>query len=96
MTAFPGCPLAPPPNYLPWSIVTTLLCCLPAGIVSIVYAAQVNTKYQAGDVTGALAASANARRWAVIAAVAGVAVGILYVLVMVGLGLFSTMLSTGY
>ncbi|MDQ3389279.1 MAG: CD225/dispanin family protein, partial [Gemmatimonadota bacterium] len=29
------------PNYLIPSILATLCCCLPAGIVSIIYAAQV-------------------------------------------------------
>src|SRR5690242_9892722 len=39
----------PPPNHLVWSILTTLFCCLPLGIVSIIFAAQVNGKWQAGD-----------------------------------------------
>ena len=34
------------PNNLVWAILTTLFCCLPAGIVSIVYAAQVNGRQQ--------------------------------------------------
>ena len=37
------------PNYLVQAILTTLFCCLPFGIVAIVYAAQVNTKIEAGD-----------------------------------------------
>ena len=42
----PGQPMgAPPPNNLVWAILSTLFCCLPLGIVSIVYAAQVNGKY---------------------------------------------------
>src|SRR5438128_1439779 len=32
------------PNYLVQSILCTLFCCLPFGIVAIVYAAQVNSK----------------------------------------------------
>jgi len=57
-------PVAPPPNYLVWAILTTILCCLPFGIVSIVYAAQVNSKWQVGDVAGANQASKNAKTWA--------------------------------
>ena len=38
------------PNNLVWAILSTLFCCLPAGIVSIVYAAQVNGKLAAGDI----------------------------------------------
>jgi len=43
------------------AILVTLCCCLPVGIVSIIYATQVNTKRDAGDVAGALEASENAR-----------------------------------
>lgn len=53
----------PIPNYLVHAILVTILCCLPFGIVAIVYAAQVNSKAQAGDIPGALQASRNARTW---------------------------------
>jgi len=56
-------PAAAIPNYLVFAIVSTVLCCLPAGIPAIIYAAQVNGKLQAGDVAGAKAASDNARMW---------------------------------
>ena len=52
------------PNYLVQAILTTIFCCLPLGIVSIVYAAQVNGKVAAGDRAGALESSRNARMWA--------------------------------
>lgn len=54
----------PPPNYLAWAIVTTILCCLPFGIVSIIYASQVNSKWMAGDYAGAHSSSKNAKIWA--------------------------------
>jgi hypothetical protein len=60
-------PEPPPPNYLVWAILSTILCCLPFGIVSIVYAAQVNTKWQTGDYEGAKASSKNAKIWAWVA-----------------------------
>ncbi len=56
--------MVPPSNYLVWAILTTILCCLPFGIVSIVYAAQVNSKWQVGDFAGANIASKNAKIWA--------------------------------
>jgi hypothetical protein len=59
----PGVP--PPgaliPNYLVQSILVTLCCCLPIGVVAIIFAAQVNSKLAAGDVTGAQEASRKAR-----------------------------------
>jgi hypothetical protein len=57
---------APPgsvPNYLVQAILVTLCCCLPAGVVAIIYAAQVNSKLNAGDIAGAEAASRNAKLW---------------------------------
>ena len=51
------------PNYLVFAILSTVLCCLPAGIPAIVYAAQVNSKLQLGDIAGAQAASKNAKMW---------------------------------
>lgn len=67
------------PNYLVQSILCTLCCCLPFGVVAIVYAAQVNTKVAAGDYVGAVAASKNARLWCWISFGLGLAVGILYI-----------------
>jgi uncharacterized membrane protein YvbJ len=55
---------APVPNSLAPAILTTLFCCLPFGIVFIVYAAQVNGKLAAGDRVGALQSSQNAKTWA--------------------------------
>ena len=51
------------PNYLVQAILCTLFCCVPFGIVAIVFAAQVNPKLSAGDYRGATIASANARTW---------------------------------
>lgn len=60
-----------PNNYLALAIVTTIICCLIPGIVSIIYSTQVNTKYDAGDYDGALQASKNAKTWGIVAIVAG-------------------------
>lgn len=57
----------PVPNYLAPAILTTIFCCLPFGIVSIVYAAQVNGQVAAGDHAGALESSRKAKMWAWIA-----------------------------
>lgn len=68
----------PPPNYLIWAILSTVLCCLPLGIASIVFAAQVNGKWAAGDVAGAQESSAKARKFAIWAVVAGIITIIIY------------------
>ncbi|HPT31923.1 MAG TPA: CD225/dispanin family protein [Prolixibacteraceae bacterium] len=59
----PSQPAVPPSNYLIGAILATLFCCQILGIVSIIYAAQVNSKWQAGDVDGARQSSKNARLW---------------------------------
>jgi hypothetical protein len=69
---------SPPPNYLVQAILTTICCCLPFGIVSIVYAAQVNTKFQVGDQLGAKESSDKARMWAWIAFGVGLLFQVLY------------------
>lgn len=68
----------PPPNYLAWAIVTTILCCLPLGVVSIVFATQVNSKWLAGDATGAYDASRKAKQFAIWSAVAGLVAALVY------------------
>lgn len=69
------------PNYLVPAILTTLCCCLPLGIPAIVYAAQVNSKLAAGDMTGAMQSSAKARMWCWIAFGTGVASNIIVMLI---------------
>ncbi|HQX52294.1 MAG TPA: CD225/dispanin family protein [Planctomycetaceae bacterium] len=48
------------PNHLLKAILATCFCCLPLGIVAIVFAAQVNSKLDAGDYAGATSASQQA------------------------------------
>lgn len=69
----------PPPSNLVWAILTTVLCCPVPGIVSIVFAAQVNGKWASGDYAGAQESSRKARLWAIIAAVAGLVLAVIYV-----------------
>ena len=73
---------SPPPNNLVWAILVTLFCCLPFGIVSIVYAAQVNGKWQAGDAAGAQESSRKARQWAMYGAIAGVVIAVIYIILI--------------
>ena len=71
------------PNYLVFSILTTVLCCLPTGIPAIIYSAQVNGKLQAGDIAGAQVASRNAKMWCWISFGLGLAFTLIYGLVVV-------------
>lgn len=52
-----------PDNFLTWAILTTILCCLPTGIVAIVYANKVDTLWLADRKSEAADAARNARTW---------------------------------
>ncbi|HEV8426842.1 MAG TPA: CD225/dispanin family protein [Pyrinomonadaceae bacterium] len=78
------------PNYLVPAIIS-LFCCLPLGIVGVIFAAQVNSKVAAGDTAGALDSSKKAKMFSFIAiglGLAGIVCYVLFVVIMgVGMGL---------
>jgi len=67
------------PNHLVKAIISTICCCIPFGIVAIVFAAQVNGKLDSGDYAGAQKASQQANMWGNIAIGVGIVVNILVV-----------------
>ena len=69
-----------PPSYLWLGILTTILCCLPFGIISIVYASKVDSCWSTGLYNEAVANSNKARNWGIASAVIGPAIILLYVL----------------
>ena len=74
----PGTPGPAIPNYLVQSILVTLCCCLPLGVVAIVFSAQVNSKLAAGDIAGAQDASNKAKMFAWIGFGLGIVVMIIW------------------
>ena len=76
-----------PDNYLVWAILSTLLCCLPLGIVSIVYSTKVDSLYFNGQYEEAAAKAKSAKTWAIVSAVSGVAVIIIYVVMVFVVGM---------
>lgn len=77
------------PNHLVWAILSTLFCCLPFGIVSIVFASQVDGKRAAGDIAGAREASGKAKFWAMLSAglaLIPITLYLVFVLFLGGLG----------
>ena len=54
-----------PDSYLVWAILTTVLCCMPLGIVAIVKSSQVESRYNQGDYAGAQKASEDAKKWCI-------------------------------
>lgn len=60
-----------PPSHLVWAILATLCCCLPGGIVALIYSSKVAPQYNAGDYEGARRSSERAGMWVIISFVAG-------------------------
>lgn len=58
-------------NWLVESIISLVCCGGLFAIPAIVYAAQVNGKLSSGDYQGAVEASANAKKWLIIAVCIG-------------------------
>ena len=75
------------PNYLAQAILVTLFCCLPFGIVAIVYAAQVNSKVALGDYAGAMETSNKAKTWCWVSFGVGLGIAAIYVLALLLAGL---------
>jgi hypothetical protein len=68
-----------PDNYLVWAILVTVLCCLPFGIVSIVYSTKVSGLWAQGRYAEAQSAADSAKKWAIIGAIVG---GVFYLIVV--------------
>ena len=63
-----------PPTNLVWAIISTVLCCIPTGIVAIIYALKVTNKYREGDIEGAKRASEVGAWWCIATIILGIIV----------------------
>jgi hypothetical protein len=54
------------------TVVSLIFCCLPHGLISLIYALQVNKKAAAGDAAGAAASAASAKTWGMISIILAV------------------------
>lgn len=70
-----------PSSYLALAIVSTILCCLPTGIVSIIYATKVNSAYEDGKYDEAMKASKNAKTWGLVSIGIALFGWIIYILI---------------
>ena len=58
-----------PESNLIWGVVTTVCCCLPFGIASIIQASKVSNYWDGGQYEMAYEAAAKAKKYAIIGAV---------------------------
>lgn len=77
-----GAGLPPMNSHLVMAILVTLLCCMPFGVVGIVFASQVNSKLAMGDFAGAQSASKNAALWSWLGIGAAALVAVVYLAVV--------------
>ena len=80
-----------PDNYLVWAILCTVLCCLPLGIVSIVYSAKVDGLYRSGEYEEAQEAADKAKKYAMYGVISGVIVGVIYFAIIIAGGVLGAM-----
>ncbi|MCV7409780.1 hypothetical protein AWC05_24055 [Mycobacterium florentinum] len=78
----PQQPAGQPDNYLVWSILATLFCCLPFGIVAIVKSTQVSGLWAQGQYAEAQAAADAAKKWVKWSVIAAVVSAVLYGIVL--------------
>lgn len=71
-----------PDNFLVWSILATFLCCLPFGVVGIVFANKVDSLWNAGKHQEAIEAAKNAKMWTFISLGGGVLVYVIFMVMM--------------
>ena len=76
-------PGAPPDNNMVLAVIS-IFCCWPLAIPAIINATQVQSKWAMGDQAGAVAAAAQARKWAMIAIIGGVVATVLFVICYFG------------
>ena len=73
--------------YLVLAILSTLLCCVPLGIVAIVYSSKINSLQKKGDYQGAQNAAKKAKLFTIIGVVIALVVSIFYIIFAVVLGI---------
>lgn len=71
--------------YLVLSILTTVCCCIPTGIVAIVYAARINNAVNLENYAEAQRLARTGRIWIIVSVVAGILKWTLFFLVYIGI-----------
>lgn len=72
-----------PKTWFVESLLSTIFCCPPFGIVGIINANKVESLYYAGDYDGSLKASKEAGKWTKIAFFVGISMYVLYALLYI-------------
>lgn len=82
-------PVKKPDNWLVWSILSTLFCCLPLGVVAIVYSAQVDSQWYRGEHERAINSARKAKNFTIAGVICGVVGSIIYFILLATVGVTS-------
>lgn len=74
------------------AIISTLCCCMPLGIVSIIYAAQASSAFSTGNYEKAQNDAGIAKKWAIASIITGAVLNILFFV----LQFFSVLIDAGH
>lgn len=84
----------PPNNNLALAIIATVLsvlfCCIPHGLISLIFATQVNNKAASGDIQGAVNAAKQAKTWAIVS----IAIALVGLVICIVFGVLNAILSS--
>lgn len=75
-------PVKKPDNWLVWSILSTLFCCLPFGVVAIVYSAQVDSQWYRGEHERAINSARKAKNFTIASVICSIVVWIVYFILL--------------
>lgn len=84
----------PPENHLVWAILTTVLCCMPLGIVAIIKSAKVEQLWYQGRYEEAQKAADDAKKFSIWSAASIGIIIFLYLIVI--LFAFIIQIAAGY
>jgi hypothetical protein len=82
-----------PKTWLVESILATLFCCLPFGIIGLVYAIRVESSYSGGDYPTAERSSREAGRWTKVSIILGASIYVL-ISIIIAISVFIGLLNT--
>ncbi|WP_263358238.1 CD225/dispanin family protein [Acidicapsa ligni] len=74
----------PPPSLTGWSVAVIFFCCLPGGIVALIYSNKAKKQWALGNFTEAQEAHKTAKTTLIVSAIAGCIISLIYIVLAIG------------
>lgn len=71
-------PMNPPKNYLVWNILMTVACCMPLGVIGVIFSVKTDRDWSNGDYAAAERSSQRAKQIFIIGFIGGLVFGVGY------------------